>query len=112
MGYRFVTTAGSVNVFGIVTATVVCRSTTVGIGRGYLEQMLFDLPVFSDVVQVTVVQVIYVTTMLNASVFAIGSMLVIVMSVRIRHRLGSSHGESGTVCSIACMTPLVTNREM
>jgi len=112
VGDRLVTTAGAVNMFGVVTRTAMGGRATVRISIGHFEHMLFNLPIFPDMVQMAVVQVIDMVTMLNTRVFAIWPVLVIVMAVQIRHRSGSFQGESGTFSSIACMTPLVTSREI
>jgi len=57
------------------------RGANIGIGIGHLEDMLLNLAVFADMVQVSVVQVIDMVAVLNARVFAIGTVLMVVMSV-------------------------------
>ena len=67
----------------------------------------------------TIVQVIDVSIVFNASVFTVGSVLVIMIFVCMAHRiLRDEKGGKCVVCivnwgqesSIACMTPLVTSR--
>ena len=57
----------------------------------------------------TVMQIIDVVAVLDGSVFAIRSVLVIVVGVQVGH-LDIPY--LGVDSSIACMTPLVTRREM
>ena len=56
-----------------------------------------------------VVQVINVITMFDASVFAVRAVLVVVIGVNIGH---FAVPYLGVDSSIACMTPLVTKREI
>lgn len=78
---RFVTATGTVNVTGIVAGTLVGGSASVRIRVGHFQHVLFDLSVFADMVQMTIVQIVDVVAVLDAGVFAIGAVLVIVMSV-------------------------------
>ena len=66
----------------------------------------------------TIVQVIDVSIVFNASVFTLRAVLVIMIFVCMAHRIlrdeggemCSLHSELGQESSIACMTPLVTSR--
>ena len=70
--------------------------------------MFLDTAVLADMMQVSIMQVVDVVTVLDSGVLAVGSMLMIVIFVCVAHRPYSS----GEKVSIACMTPLVTKREM
>ena len=59
--------------------------------------------------QVTVVEVVHVVAVLNASVFAVCIVLVVVIVVQVGHVIAPYLGVDS---SIACMTPLVTKREI
>jgi len=105
----FVTAVGAVNVACIMpTALMVWRAYR-RVRTGNVQVMLLDLSVWPHVMQVTVVQIIDVIPVLDACVFAVGTMNVVVMGVEFGHFRHSSEVE---VSSIACMTPLVTSREM
>lgn len=79
VGNRFVSTIRAVNVVRIVTPTIVTGGTIVGVGRGHFQRVLFDLAVTTNMVQMSIVQVIDVVSMLDARVLAIGTVLVIVV---------------------------------
>ena len=81
----FVTAVRSVNVVGIVTAAGMPRSTGLGIGVTDWQRVLFDFSTFSLVMQVTIVQIIYVPVVLDGCVAAASSMLMIVVLVNVRH---------------------------
>ncbi|MDM4015511.1 hypothetical protein [Roseiconus lacunae] len=81
----FMPTAGTVNVTGIMTAALMCRGATVGVGVTNFDAMLYNGAVVIDVMQVTIVQIVNMITMLDAGVFAIGAVLVVVMIVCLTH---------------------------
>lgn len=107
--YRFVPASGTVNVVRIVPLTGVSGRAAARIGVGDFQGVFFDLAVGSDVMQVTVVEVVDVVAVLNSGVFAVRTVLVVVIAMQIRH---VKVPYLGLDSSIACMTPLVTKREM
>ena len=92
---RFVAAVGAVNMVGVVTGAIVCGCACVRIRVGHLEHVLFDLTVFTNVMQMPVVQVIDMVAVLDAGVFAVRTVLVIVMGVQVRHRVFSFSRISG-----------------
>ncbi|MDG2223526.1 MAG: hypothetical protein P8L85_19245 [Rubripirellula sp.] len=85
MGNRLVTAAGSMLVTRVVASTGVRRSAGVRVCIGHFELMFDDAPVIGYVVQVTVVQIVYMVTMLDTGVFTIGTMLVVMILVYVSH---------------------------
>jgi len=85
MRNRFVTTIRTVNMPRIMTAALMVWRAGIRVGDGDVERVLFDLPISADVVHVAVVQVVNVIAVLNAGVFAIRAVLVVVIGVEIRH---------------------------
>lgn len=109
VGHRFVSAARAMYMAGIMS-----RATVVGRAAGRIrvadfQSVLFDLAVGADVMQVTVVQIVDMVAVLNARVFAVRAVLMVVTSVQISHHKAPYLGVDS---SIACMTPLVTRREM
>ena len=81
MRHRFVSTSTAVNMIGIVSAATMCRGAASRIGVADLQRVFLDLPVRTDVMQVTVVQVVHVVAVLNSGVLAARAMLVVVIGV-------------------------------
>lgn len=81
VGDRFVSAAGAMNVTVFVTILMVVILAIRRIRFAYWNDMLFHLSVFTLMMEVTVMKVIDVITMLNRSVSAVGSMLMIVIRV-------------------------------
>ena len=81
----FMSTAGAVDVIGVVSCAGMSGSTTTGIVVAHLDRVFFDLAVLADVMEVAVVQVVNVIAMLNSRMFAVGSMVVVVIVVQVRH---------------------------
>jgi hypothetical protein len=73
--------------------------------------MLFNRPIVANVMKMPIVKVVNVISVLDPRVFTIGSVLMVVVGMQIRHKK-FLQGEWGTFNSIACMTPLVTSRDM
>ena len=71
--------------------------------------MLFDLSIWPYVMQMSVMQIVDVVPVLHAGVFAVRTMNMVVLCMNCGH---FRHFISVVGSSIACMTPLVTNREM
>ncbi len=84
--YGFMTTSGTVNVIRIVTTTLMRWCATIRIGIAHLDAVLEHCPIIGNVMHVSVVQVIDVIAMLDASVFAVRSVLMIMVFVRVTHR--------------------------
>jgi hypothetical protein len=89
---RFVATIRTVSVACVVPRAAMSRRADVRVSSGNFEHMLFNLPIGIYVVQVSVVQVIDVVTVLYSGVFAIGTVLVIVIGMQIRHDFSSFSG--------------------
>jgi hypothetical protein len=87
--HRLVPAIGAVNVARLVTGTLVRRRAGVWVGVRHFQNMLFDFTVFANVMQMTVVNIVDMVAMLDTGVFAIGTMLVIMMGVQLRHCFGS-----------------------
>jgi len=83
--YRFVPTIRPVDVPGIVTAAGMRGGAFGRIVRGDFEGVFFDVAVVTDVVQVSVVEVIDVVAVPDPGVFAVGAVLVVVVGVQISH---------------------------
>ena len=106
--YGFVSASRAMHMIGVVPLAIMPRRATARVGVGNIQSVLFDLTVRADMMQVTVMEEVNVVAVLNAGVFAVRSMFVVVIGVQI------SHGKTpylGVDSSIACMTPLVTSRE-
>ena len=102
----------SVNVTRIMTAALVCRRALVGIGIAHLDSMLDHGPVVGDMMQVPVVQVVDMVAVPDTGVLAIRTVLVIMVFVSLAHLFLLGIGLVIQDSSMACMTPLVTKREM
>ena len=89
MGNGLVTATRTVLVTWIVTGTGMSRRASGRIRVSYFQFVLDDAAVIGHVVQVTIVQIVDMVTMLNTSVFAIGTMLVVVVFVCVSHRIFS-----------------------
>ncbi len=80
MGYRRMAAARSVLMIGGMTGTLVLWRTGVGVCRRDANHMFIDMiPV--RMVQMTIMQVVNMSFMLNSDVPAVGSMLVVVVDV-------------------------------
>jgi hypothetical protein len=77
--YRFVTAAWTVYVIGVVASTLMCRSTSVWVGFTHFNLMFFNLAVLANVMQVPIVQVIDMPGMFDPGVFAVRTVLVVVL---------------------------------
>ena len=77
--YRFVTAAWTVYVIGVVASTLMRRSTTVWVGFTHFNLMFFNLAVLANVMQVPIVQVIDMSGMFDPGVFAVRTVLVVVL---------------------------------
>ena len=86
---RFMTASRTVNVAGIVTAAVVRWSADGGVGVADFDRVFFHGTVGIHVMQVTVVQIIDMVTVLDAGVFAIGTVLMVVVGVSVGHGIHS-----------------------
>ena len=106
---RFVSASRTMHMAGVMSLAYVAWRTAGGVGVTDLQSVLFDLTVGADVMQVAVVEIVHVVAVLYARVFAVRSVLVVVVGVQISHNK-SPH--LGLDSSIACMTPLVTKREI
>lgn len=105
----FMPASRAVYVMGIVSLAGMAGRATGGIGVADFHNVFFNLTVRADVVQVTIVQVVHMVAVLNSGMFAARSVLVVVIGVQIGHVIVP---HLWVDFSIACMTPLVTNREM
>ena len=85
MGNHFVAAIWTMNMARVMTAALMVWRTRVGVGGGDVKRVLFNLPIGADVVHVAIVQVVNVIAVLNARVFAIRAVLVVVIGVEIRH---------------------------
>jgi len=85
MWNHFVTTIWTVNVAHIMTAALMVWRAGIRVGGGDVKRVLFDLSVGADVVHVAIVQVVNVIAVLNAGMFAIRAVLVVVIGVEMRH---------------------------
>ena len=74
-------TIGAVRVVRIVARASVRGSTSARVYLSNFEHVFFNLAVWIDMVQVSVVQVIHVVAMQNARVFAIWAVLVVVIGM-------------------------------
>ena len=83
--YRFVSTARTVYVIGIVSPADVIGCAVGRIGVADFQRVLFDLAVRADVMHVTVVQIVNVVAVLDTGVFTVRAVLVIVIGVNIGH---------------------------
>lgn len=83
--YRLVTAPWTMYMICVMPATLVRGSAAARIGIGYLQRMLFDFSVFTDVMQMTVVQVVDMVTMLNSSMLTVRSVLVVMVRMCITH---------------------------
>jgi hypothetical protein len=77
---RLVSAVRPVHVFGFVAAALMRRRTVIGVGRSHRNGMLVDV-VTVRMMEMTVVQVIDVTIVLDRGVPAAGAMLMIVVRV-------------------------------
>lgn len=109
MRHRLMSAARTVNMIGSVSVAGMSGRTAARVGGADLQRVLFDLAVRANMMQVTVVQVIDVVAVLNAGVFAVRTVLVLVVGMQIGHVKAPYLGVDS---SIACMTPLVTRREI
>ena len=107
--HRFVPATRAMYVIGIVSPARVSRRAAGRIGVADLQRVLFDLAVRADMMHVTIVQVVDVVAVLNPGVFAVRAVLMVVIGVQIGHVKAPYLGVDS---SIACMTPLVTRREI
>lgn len=73
------------DVIGIVTATLVSRCAHIRVGFRNLEHVLNDGSVSVDMMQVTVMQVIDVVSMGDTGVFAVGTVLMVVIGMYVWH---------------------------
>jgi hypothetical protein len=114
VGHRFVTTSRTVDVIRTMTTTTMRGCAAIWIVLTYFNAVLNNGPVFTDMMQMPIMQIVNVVAVLNACVFTVWSVLVIVVFVCLTHRCspGQKTGGEDYESSIACMTPLVTNREM
>ena len=90
--HGLMTTTGAVNVIRIVAAAGVGGGASIRVSITHFHHVLFHLAIFTNVMKVSVVQIVHVVTVLNAGVLAVGSVLVIVVLVTIAHR-PNPHGE-------------------
>ena len=95
VGDRFVPAIGTVDVAGVMPGAIVSRRAGVRVRVGHLEHVFFDLAVFTNVMQVAVVQIIDMVAVLDSGVFAVRAVLVVVMGVQVRHRVVSFSRISG-----------------
>jgi len=107
--HRLVSTTRAMYVIRIVSLASMCRRAAGRVGVANLQGVLFDLAVRADVMEVTIVQVVHVVAVLQAGVFAVRAVLVVVIGVQISH-VKAPYLEVDS--SIACMTPLVTRRDI
>jgi len=82
---HFVAAIWTVNMARVMTAALMVWRARVRVGGGDVKRVLFDLPIGADVMHVAIVQVVNVIAVLNARVFAIRAVLVVVIGVKIRH---------------------------
>lgn len=85
MGHRLVPAVGAVNVTPFVAGTGMLGRALGGIGAGDVQHVLLDLPVSTDMMHVTVVEVVHVVAVLDSRVLTVGSVVVIMVSVCFRH---------------------------
>jgi len=85
MRNRLVATIWAVDMARIVPAALMVGRARIRVRGGDVNRVLFDLAVVSDVMHVAIVQVVNVIAVLNAGVFAIRAVLVVVIGVEIRH---------------------------
>jgi len=85
MRNHFVAAIWTVNMARVMTAALMVWRARVRVGGGDVKRVLFDLPIGADVMHVAIVQVVNVIAVLNARVFAIRAVLVVVIGVKIRH---------------------------
>ena len=81
----FVAASGAMDMVRIVAAARVVRSAALGIGVIHFQSVFFNLSIRADVMHVAIVEVIDVISVLDACVFTIGAVLVIVVGVQICH---------------------------
>ena len=89
MRYGLVTATGTMDMIRIVTTTLVRWRAAIRIGLAHFDLVFDNGSVLGHVMQMSVVQVVDVVTVLDASVLAIWSMLVFVVFVDVSHRLFS-----------------------
>lgn len=68
-----------------VTAALMLRCADDWIGRRHRQLMLLHATIALDVMQMPIVQVVDVTIVLQAGVFAVGAVLVVVIGVQVSH---------------------------
>ncbi len=76
MGHSFVTTTWTVNVVWVVPVALVIWCTHVRVGFGHFDNMFLDLVFTTGVMKVTLVQVVYMTIVLDGRVTTTWSVLV------------------------------------
>ena len=86
MRHCFMTASRTMHKVRRMTTTGVSRSAGVGIHIANFHDMFFDFAVLTNMMQVSVMQVINVVAMLDASMFAVGAVLVVMVFVDVRHR--------------------------
>jgi hypothetical protein len=86
---RFMTTARTMNVIGVVAAALMSWGAAIGVGFADFNTVFNNGPVLCHVMQVAVMQVVNVSSVLNAGMFAVRAMLVIMVFVCMAHRLFS-----------------------
>ena len=86
------TTARAMNVIGVVAAALMSWGTAIGVRFADFDTVFNNGPVFCHVMEVAVMQVVDVSIVLNAGMFAVRAMLVIMVFVCMAHRLFSVEG--------------------
>lgn len=78
-------TTRAVNMVRIVSAALVSWRASIRVRLGHLDRVLDDRSVVFHVMQVAVVKIVDVVTVLNAGMFTVGTVLVVVVFVNVRH---------------------------
>jgi len=86
MRYRLVTTTWAVNMIRIMTTALVRWCAAIGIGLTRFDTVFHNGPIFANMMQMPVMQIVDVVAVLNAGVLTVRSVLVIVIFVLSIHR--------------------------
>ena len=105
VGDRFVPAAWTVDMLRIMATALMCWCAGVGVGVAHFDFVFNHRPILGHVMQVTVVQIIDVSIVLDPRVFTVGAMLVVMIFVGMAHRFlrGEVVGNLDLKFEISCL---------
>lgn len=86
MWYWFVTANRSMNMACVMATTLMRRCAATGVGFGSFDAVFNDRAIVGDMVQMPIMQIVDMIAVLNAGVFAVGSMVVVAILMRLAHQ--------------------------